>query len=283
MTDRLIQYHSDRFQSKIESDASMLTNQEKDLVTLAMNKEWTNPRFKLRWFVGQTQITPFAKLRQWLLEIKGKEEAIENMEYEIAKWDNEIAKLKRDRDYCSDEIDKKGFDIEIWNKERLQTTTKRRLQDWYLERQQLIDLTNELLQSEEGKTVDGRSLLDVLNTKEEDEFEKEYWINRLAKQASCDMMFYGRIGTGNMDAILSLDPKTQAEVFQLTQSFSSQLQKYQLDLQKEADRQLGHQTDTMDLKLPNEQETQPLVNAELNADTNGTKKESEELTDVYNL
>ena len=50
----------------------MLTDREKDLVKISLNKEWTNPKFKLRWFVGQTQITPFAKFRQWLLEIKAK-------------------------------------------------------------------------------------------------------------------------------------------------------------------------------------------------------------------
>lgn len=239
MSDRLIQYHSDRFNSKIESDVSMISENDRNIITLAMNKEWTNPKYKLRWFVGQTQITPFAKFRQWLLEIKGKEEAIENQEYEIAKWENEIEKLKRDKEFCSDPLDKKGYDIEIWNKTRLLTTTKRRLQDWYLERQQLIDLVNEFLASDEGKTPDGRSFTEVLNTEEEDFYEAQYWTNRLAKQAACDMLFYGRIGTGNMDAILSVSPKQQAEIFNLTINYSTQLQKYQIELQQQAEKQLS--------------------------------------------
>ena len=89
MTDRIVQYHSDRYNSEINSDVSMLTEDEKKLIKLSMNKEWTNPKFKLRWFVGQAQITPFAKFRQWLLEIKSKEESIENMEYELAKLELE--------------------------------------------------------------------------------------------------------------------------------------------------------------------------------------------------
>jgi hypothetical protein len=269
MTDRLIQYHSDRFNSVIESDVSMLTDREKAVINLAMNKEWTNPKFKLRWFVGQTQITPFAKFRQWLLEIKGKEEAIENQEYEIAKWENEIEKLERDRDFCSDPIDKKGFDIEIWNKRRLLTTTKRRLQDWYLERQQLIDLTNEFLDSEEGKTADGRPLTAILNTEEEDQYEEEYWTNRLAKQAACDMLFYGRINSGNMDAILSVSAKQQAAIFNLTINYSTQLQKYQLELQQQADQQLSPPTPS-DLVSP----------TDAVEETNEIKPE---LINVYNL
>ena len=63
MTDRIVQYHSDRYNSEINSDVSMLTEDEKKLIKLSMNKEWTNPKFKLRWFVGQAQITPFAKFR----------------------------------------------------------------------------------------------------------------------------------------------------------------------------------------------------------------------------
>ena len=70
MTDRRMQYNSNRFNSEINSDVSMLSEEDQSLIKVAMNKEWTNPKFKLKWFVGQAQITPFAKFRQWLLEIK---------------------------------------------------------------------------------------------------------------------------------------------------------------------------------------------------------------------
>lgn len=272
MTDRLIQYHSDKFFSKIESDVSMLSEKDKGIISVAMNKEWTNPKFKLRYFVGQMQITPFAKFRQWLLEIKGKEEAIENMEYEIAKWENEIAKLERERDHCSDPLDRRTFEIEIWNTTRNLTTSKRRLQDWYLERQQLIDLINEFLESDEGKLPDGRSYMEILNTEEEDSLEAEYWTNRLSKQAACDMLFYGRINSGNMDAILSLPPKQQAEIFALTINYSTELQKYQLELQQRADQRLGMEVPSHNLVSPTDEK----------ASTPETKS-NQELLNVYNV
>jgi hypothetical protein len=241
MTDRIVQYHSDRYNSEINSDVSMLTEDEKKLIKLSMNKEWTNPKFKLRWFVGQAQITPFAKFRQWLLEIKSKEESIENMEYELAKLDLEKDRFIRIRDNSPDDLDRRGAEIELWNNERLIYTTKRRLQDWYLERQHLIDLLTEFLASDEAKLKDGsgRTYMDIMNTDEEDTFEAEIWTNRLAKQAACDMMFYGRINSGNMDAILSMSPEQQADTLALAINFGTQLQRYTNQLQNQVDKELG--------------------------------------------
>lgn len=269
MVDRLIQYHSDRYISEINSDTSMLNDRERDIIKTAMNKEWTNPKFKMRWFVGETQITPFAKFRQWLLEIKAKEESIENLEYEIAKWEVEIQKHERIRDTSKDPLDVKLAEIEIWNLTRNQVTTKRRLQDWYLERQQLVDLVNEFLESPEGTTADGRSYMEVLNTAEEDKYEAEYWTNRLAKQAACDILFYGRINSGNMDAICSLPPEQQTETFAIAINYSTQLQKIQLDMQDTAAKKAGLTNTATYLKEPE--------------DLKKLTREQEELLDVYNL
>ena len=240
MTDRLVQYHSDRFNSEVNSDVSMLTDKEKELIKISLNKEWTNPVFKLRYFVGQAQITPFAKFRQWLLEIKSKEESIENMEYEIAKAQLEIDRFKRMRDTAQDDLDKRAAEIELWNAERLHYMSRRRLQDWYLERQNLVDLLNEFLDSDEAKLPDGsgRTYMDILNTEEEDKYEAEYWTNRLAKQAATDLLFYGRINSGNMDAILSMNPDQQAETLKLAINYGTQLQNYTGQIQHEVDEQL---------------------------------------------
>lgn len=241
MIDRIVQYHSDRYNSEINSDVSMLEERDKELIKLSMNKEWTNPKFKLRWFVGQAQITPFAKFRQWLLEIKTKEESIENMEYELAKMDLEYERFTRVRNTSPDDLDRRSAEIEMWNTDRLRYTSRRRLQDWYLERQHLIDLLKEMLDSDEAKLKDGsgRTFLDIINTEAEDEFEAEIWTNRLAKQAACDMVFYGRINSGNMDAILSMSSEQQAETLALAVSFGVQLQAYTGNLTSQVEKQLG--------------------------------------------
>lgn len=279
MTDRRLQYSENhRFQSVIESDTSMMSDDEKDLITKAMNKEWTNPKYKMRYFVGQAQITPFSKFRQWLLEIKSKEESIENMEYEIAKYEIEVDRFARMADEAHDDLDRRLAEVEKWNAKRNLTMSKRRLQDWYLERHQLLDLLKEFTESDEGKLPDGsgRTFWDILNTEAEDEYEAEYWTNRLAKQAATDMLFYGRIGTGNMDAILSMDPKQQAETLALTMNFSTQIQSYTQRLQSEAEENLKLQgsVNNESLLAPKE-EKQKLESS--------TTDSNEDINDVYNI
>lgn len=260
MPDRIMEYHSDRFHSEINSDVSMLSDRDRELIKKSLNKEWTNPKFKLRWFVGQAQITPFAKFRQWLLEIKTKEEAIENMEYELAKHQVEIERFKRLRDSCTDDLDRRMAEIEMWNLERVHYMSKRRIQDWYLERQHLVDLLKEFLDSDEAKLKDGsgRTYMDIINTEEEDNFEAEIWTNRLAKQAACDLIFYGRINSGNMDAILTMSAEQQAETLALGLNFATQLQQYTGNLQNKIDEQLKLKSfvDNFDLTPP-----APLANA----------------------
>jgi hypothetical protein len=43
----------------------------------------------------------------------------------------------------------------------------------------------------ENRTVDGQSLMTVFNTPLEDEYEKQYWVVRFAKQAAMDLLSYG--------------------------------------------------------------------------------------------
>ena len=279
MTDRRSQYSENhRFQSVIESDTSMMSDDEKDLITKAMNKEWTNPKYKMRYFVGQAQITPFSKFRQWLLEIKSKEESIENMEYEIAKYEIEVDRFARMADEAHDDLDRRLAEVEKWNAKRNLTMSKRRLQDWYLERHQLLDLLKEFTESDEGKLPDGsgRTYWDIINTEAEDDYEAEYWTNRLAKQAATDMLFYGRIGTGNMDAILSMDPKQQAETLALTMNFSTQIQSYTQRLQSEAEENLKLQgsVNNESLLAPKE-EKQKLESSATDS--------NEDINDVYNI
>jgi hypothetical protein len=278
--DRRLQYSDHRYQSVITTDVSMINDQEKDIIEFALNKEWTNPKYKLKYFVGQAQITPFSKFRQWLLEIKSKEESIENMEYEISKFEIEVERFQRMADQAHDDLDRRLADVEARNAQRNLIMSKRRLQDWYLERQHLLDLMQEFQESEEAIVPDGsgRTFMDILNTEEEDIYEAEYWTNRLAKQAATDMMFYGRIGTGNMDAILSMSSEQQAETLALTMNFSTQLQQYTLQLQASAEEnlKLGSAVDTRDLLAP-ANETNKLESPKASGSID------EDINDVYNI
>lgn len=265
MSDRIAQYkdQSDKHTSQILSDVSMLSEKEKELLDYSLNKEWSNPKFKMKWFVGETQITPFSKLRQWLLEVKSREEAIEKLEYDIDKWQIEIDRHTHYAKEAKDEFDRREHELEARELTRNQIMTKRRLINWYLERQTIIDLITEFLESDEALLPDGsgRTYMDIMDTDEEDYYEAEYWTNRLAKQAATDLLFYGRVGTGNMDAILSMAPQQQTETLSLAMSYGTQLQQINQNLQLEVDQKLSIESkaDTKFLTTP------------LNLESNGDK------------
>jgi hypothetical protein len=132
--------------------------------------------------------------------------------------------------------------------------TKRRLVNWYLERQQIIDLVNEFNESPEALLPDGsgRTYMDIMDTDEEDIYEAEFWTNRLAKQAATDLLFYGRVGTGNMDAILSMAPEHQTQTLTLAMSYGTQLQKINENIQLQVDEtlSLGDKSDNAFLTTP---------------------------------
>lgn len=243
--DRLKQYHTHEFDSNLISNVEMLSDKDKEIVKTALNKTWTNPKFKMRWFVGEVQITPFAKMRQWLLEIGAKEELIDFMEYELKKLEIKIKRLERKSNENLDEFEKEEVELELLKANFDIKLNKRRLNDAYLERQQLVDILNEFLESDEGKTEDGKSLLDVLNTDEEDRLEAQYWTVRLAKQAAMDIISYGRVGVGNMDALCSLSQEQQTEALTLAHRYALELNNQQYAIKNEMALQLGLSKDQL--------------------------------------
>ncbi len=252
--DRQKQYFGDAPTMPLVTDTEQLSDKEKETLSAAYNKQWSNPKFKIKWFVGQTQITPFAKLRQWMLELRSREETLQQVLYDNKKWEVERDRNQWIADNTDDQFDKRLAQIEADNETKNLQQSHKKLREYYLERQNLIDLINEFLESDEAVLPDGsgRTYMDILNTEEEDVYEAEYWTNRLAKQASTDLVFYGRIGTGNMDAILSMAPEQQSETLGLALNYAAQLQQVQSNLQLEVDEKLkiGGQDPTKDLPLP---------------------------------
>lgn len=287
MSDRIAQFKKEAsdYSSRVLSDTSMMSEEDYKLLEYSLNKEWSNPKFKMRWFVGETQITPFSKVRQWILEIKSREEAIENLEYEIKKYQVQVDRHLHIAEHSDNEFDRRESQIEADELTRTQIMTKRRLVNWYLERQQIIDLVNEFNESPESLLPDGtgRKYMDIMDTDEEEIYEAEFWTNRLAKQAATDLLFYGRVGTGNMDAILSMAPEHQTETLTLAMSYGTQLQKINENIQLEVDNTLsiGSKTDNSFLATPlSLQEATQKITTDAKSATDSTG--GDDILDVYN-
>ena len=207
-------YRYDKTQSfKDEFDLKLLEKAES--VSFAL------PKYKAENFVGGAQITPYAKLKQWLLELRGREDIVEHLEYTVKKQELEIQIQEESKEFITDPKRKQLIDLTIADMNIDLRKFQRNLKDAYIERQGFVDLIKEFLNSEDAKLPDGSNLIDVIGNKElEHKYEHEYWTVRMAKQAMLDMVAYGRIGTGNLDSILMMEPEQQKQVLSLASSYT---------------------------------------------------------------
>ena len=205
---------------KLRTDHSLLEEEQTRLVESALNQVFINPRFKMKHFVPSGQMTPYSTMRQWLLELKTTEEAIETFELRLKRFEleKEILELKIDRE--PDVLIRKQLQLDLLKATQDFGSSKRRVMSHYMERENYLSLINEYLEGPNGKTPDGKSWMDVFNTPEEDKYEREYWTVRLAKQAAMDIVGYGRISAGNIDAITQLERSQQDETLALAHEVS---------------------------------------------------------------
>ena len=206
---------------KYEKTNNLKDGLDTKLIEIAEQVSFALPRYKAENFVGGAQITPYAKLKQWLLELRGREDAVEHLEYTVKKQDLEIQIQEESKEFLTDPKRKQLVDLTISDMKIDLRKYKRNLKDAHIERQAFVDLIKDFLQTEDAKLPDGTNLIDVIGNKElEDKFEHEYWTVRMAKQAMLDMISYGRIGTGNLDSILMMSPEQQKQVLSLASSYT---------------------------------------------------------------
>lgn len=196
-----------RYINDIISDVSNYSKEQKDILLYAVNRNWGTPVFKIDNFVGNSQYTPFGKLRQFLLELGSRENLISEQELGIEKTRLEIELEKEYIEQTSSPAKKKIHEVNIKEKLRVLANQKVMLTLTYEERDKYMMLITRFNESEEGKLPDGRKIIDIIgNHEEEERLEAELWGVRLGAQAGYDMMFYGRVNSGNMEAIDQLPP-----------------------------------------------------------------------------
>jgi hypothetical protein len=178
------------------------------------------PEFKIKNFVGNAQITPYAKLKQYLTELSGRQSAVENMEYEHKKLELQIELEKELVELADSPAKKKLHELEIYKLDALYKKSGFRLRDTYAERDLFLKVIEDFNNGPEARLPDGRLIMDVLDDPEMcEKLEKDHWTLRLAKQTAMDMIAYGRAGVGNMEAVTMLEPEQQMEVMQIACEF----------------------------------------------------------------
>lgn len=199
-----------RYITDINSDVSNYTPEQKEILKYSVNRNWGTPVFKMDNFIGNAQYSPFGKLRQFMLELKTREDMVLQMEHSIEKIKLEIELIEEYKLETTSVAKKKLYDLDIKEKYRNLENSKNVLTMTYEERDKFMFLITRFNESPEGTLPDGRRVIDVIgNHEEEERLEAELWINRLGQQAANDLLFYGHVGVGNMEAIGQLPEKDQ--------------------------------------------------------------------------
>lgn len=210
-------------QNELKYEQTRFLEDELDvkLISVAQDLSFSTPKYKLDNFVGGAQITPYAKIKQWFMELRAREDAVEHLEYLVKKKEIELEIEEEKLEFVTDEKKKKLIQLDIFDGNIDLRKYKRSLNDAYKERKSIIDLIKSFLDSEDGKLPNGESFMEVFKQPElEAHYEHEYWTVRMAKQAMLDMVSYGRLGTGNLDSILMMKPEQQQQVLALTAQYS---------------------------------------------------------------
>ena len=180
-----------------------LSDSEKSWIEHSYKLEGGQTKYQNQNFVVGTQITPFKKVQQALLELQSRDNTRVELQYRLDKNAIDIKKLNRQLKLATDPLDKEMIEVEIekayydrsiW--EQKVTVCKREIANFTGQLEEMVD---------KSKGVEY-----YLDTNEEE--DKKYWISRMAKQAACDMISFGHVGTGNMDSIMNLPPDDQIQV-----------------------------------------------------------------------
>lgn len=188
----------------------VLTEKQNEMIRKSQLNDWSIPEFKLKNFVARSHIHPMHQLRQLMLELNTKTEMIENWEFDTEQFELEIELENEKASLSPYEAQKKLHMLEVKRITTKLAVVTEKLRTILVEREKVLKLIDEIDNSPLGRTKDGRRYLDIMNDPEQnEEIESDYWEYRLAKQAAMDMIAYGRIGVGNMEAIMQLDADSQ--------------------------------------------------------------------------
>ncbi len=273
-TDLFEKYKDVRSADRETTESSRLSEEQKDIISKALNGVFVNPKFKMKHFVTSGQITPFSTIKQYMLELRAMEEQFENYEKGINQLELEIEILELKIAREEDIIKKKELQMTLIDKRHNLRGNKRKAVQAYIEREQYLELVEEFNQLPESKTPDGRLLMDVLGTPEENIYEQEYWVCRLGRMAAMDISAYGRISAGNLDAIHQMPQEMTIRALAIAQEMNLRNDNMAFLIKNEVEKKL----------LANDPDFKPEGSGSITLveHENNNKSDDKGLLDVYN-
>lgn len=236
-------------QEKLKTYRKDLTEKQKELLDFSTEVDHSMPYFKIKHFVGDAQITSYQKYKQFLLEIRAREESLENILMNIAKQEAVIEVIYEEMKEITSPAKMKLKEFELITNRNDLLKLHRRLEQGYEERKSFILALQEMYETGEAYLEDGTDLKDAIQDKKRvEELEEEYWKYRLGKQAALDMISTGKIGTGNMEAITMLNHDDQVKTLNVAIDWATRVDGAMGQIQSKIVKQLENVQYDINLK-----------------------------------
>jgi len=173
--------------------------------------------FQNRYYVINSQITPWRQLRQAIMELQARTNSLQKITVQYRRNLNDMARLKSEIAEEENEFTKTDLEcqLEIC---RLDT------QIWMNKIRQCKEETDGIMRIIKERT-DSEDLDSVIATFEDPAIvemtESKYWIARMAKQCAIDLLTTGRVQSGNLESMLMMKPEDQAAITDLALTYST--------------------------------------------------------------
>ena len=189
-----------------DSDALCRRNLEgskKTWVEAAYKLEGGQSKYQNQNFVVGSQITPYKKVQQALLELQTRDNTRVEVEYSLKKNEINRRMLLRDLNATEDDLEQELIQLEIDKSDYDRSL--------FVEKLKTVNKEMDVFIAELEENVDRSKGIEYYLVTNEEE-DRKYWQSRMAKQAACDIIAFGRLGAGNMDSIMNLPEQDQVNI-----------------------------------------------------------------------
>tara|TARA_S200002703_G_scaffold22189_3_gene18892 strand:+ start:3332 stop:4198 length:867 start_codon:yes stop_codon:yes gene_type:complete len=191
---------------------------DKDLINWTDSQYFGQTEYQNRYFVVNSQVTPWRQIRQAIMEVQTRLNGLQKVTINYKRSLNDIARVKKEMEEEENPFYKqdKQYELELLMCDKQIYMNK--VQQCKYEISGLLKIIKEHTNGVEDLEVLSEGLL---NKENEELEEHKYWIARMAKQCSLDLLTTGRIQAGNLDSMLMMCPEDQAAVTDLAMTYST--------------------------------------------------------------
>jgi len=191
---------------------------DSDLVNWSESQYFGQTEYQNKYFVVNSQVTPWRQIRQAVMEIQTRLNGLQKVTINYKRTQNDIERVKHEMEQEEDRFAKQDKQYEL----ELLMCDKQIYMNKVQQCKYEIDGLLRIIKEHTGGETDMKKLTETILNKENEELEEhKYWIARMAKQCSLDLLTTGRIQAGNLDSMLMMCPEDQAAVTDLALTFST--------------------------------------------------------------